>query len=86
MQIKVTGGELSQLELDAYKQRAQEKYPHESLESLDIHVDGDFVDLTYHLYPQDFSRIRRITGYLVGDMGRWNNGKRAEEQDRVKHL
>ena len=32
-----------------------------------------------------FSRIRRITGYLVGDMDRWNDAKRAEEKDRVKH-
>ncbi|MCI1981934.1 MAG: anaerobic ribonucleoside triphosphate reductase [Oscillospiraceae bacterium] len=32
-----------------------------------------------------FERIRRITGYLVGTMDRWNNAKRAEERDRVKH-
>ena len=34
---------------------------------------------------QKFERIRRITGYLVGDTDRFNNGKRAEERDRVKH-
>ncbi len=33
-----------------------------------------------------FERIRRITGYLVGTLDRFNNGKRAEEQDRVKHM
>ena len=32
-----------------------------------------------------FERIRRITGYLVGSMDRWNNAKQAEEKDRVKH-
>lgn len=32
-----------------------------------------------------FERIRRITGYLVGTLDRWSNGKRAEERDRVKH-
>ena len=32
-----------------------------------------------------FERIRRITGYLVGDMRRWNNAKKAEERDRIKH-
>ena len=32
-----------------------------------------------------FERIRRITGYLVGTMAKWNNAKRAEERDRVKH-
>ena len=34
---------------------------------------------------QDFERIRRITGYLVGTTDRFNNAKRAEERDRVKH-
>ena len=33
-----------------------------------------------------FERIRRITGYLTGDLNRWNNAKRAEEKDRVKHI
>lgn len=32
-----------------------------------------------------FERVRRITGYLVGDLSRFNNGKRKEEHDRVKH-
>lgn len=32
-----------------------------------------------------FQRIRRITGYLVGDLGRFNDAKRAEVIDRVKH-
>ncbi len=32
-----------------------------------------------------FERIRRITGYLVGTMDKWNNAKKAEERDRVKH-
>ncbi|MBQ8961794.1 MAG: anaerobic ribonucleoside triphosphate reductase [Ruminococcus sp.] len=32
-----------------------------------------------------FDRIRRITGYLVGTLDRFNNGKKAEEHDRVKH-
>ena len=32
-----------------------------------------------------FERIRRITGYLVGTMDQWNDAKRAEEHDRVKH-
>lgn len=32
-----------------------------------------------------FERTRRITGYLVGALDRFNNAKRAEERDRVKH-
>jgi len=33
-----------------------------------------------------FERIRRITGYLVGTTDKFNNAKRAEEKDRVKHM
>ena len=33
-----------------------------------------------------FERIRHITGYLVGTMDKWNDAKKAEERDRVKHL
>ncbi len=32
-----------------------------------------------------FERIRRVTGYLAGDTTRFNNAKRCEEKDRVKH-
>lgn len=32
-----------------------------------------------------FERIRRITGYLVGDLGRFNDAKLSEVYDRVKH-
>ena len=32
-----------------------------------------------------FERVRRITGYLVGTLDRFNDAKRAEERDRVKH-
>ena len=32
-----------------------------------------------------FERIRRVTGYLSGDVKRFNNSKRVEEKDRVKH-
>lgn len=34
---------------------------------------------------QKFERLRRITGYLVGTLDRWNDAKRAEEKARVKH-
>lgn len=38
-----------------------------------------------HWIGGNFERLRRITGYLVGSLERWNDGKRAEEKDRVKH-
>ncbi|MNH66474.1 Anaerobic ribonucleoside-triphosphate reductase [compost metagenome] len=34
---------------------------------------------------ENISRIRRVTGYLVGNLNRFNSGKKAEERDRVKH-
>lgn len=83
--VKVTGGELSQGEIDAYVARAREKYRDKMISAIDISVDGEFVDLTYHWTSVPFERIRRITGYLVGTLDRFNNGKRAEEADRVKH-
>jgi anaerobic ribonucleoside-triphosphate reductase len=33
-----------------------------------------------------FERIRRITGYLVGTLDRFNNAKKKEVEDRVKHM
>lgn len=82
--VKVTGGELSKAEIAVYLDRGKEKYG-KRLIGLDAQVDGEYVELTYHLRPVPFERVRRITGYLVGTLDRFNNGKRAEERDRVKH-
>lgn len=84
--VKVTGGKLPQEEIDAYIGRGKKKYPNAEIIGMDAVVDGDFVELKYHFskYPH-FDRIRRITGYLVGTTDRWNNAKKAEERDRVKH-
>ncbi|MBD9219073.1 MAG: hypothetical protein EGQ35_01955 [Clostridiales bacterium] len=59
--------------------------PERKLETLELTIDGDFVDMKYTFKPVKFDRIRRITGYLVGTMDRWNDAKTAEEHDRVKH-
>lgn len=72
-------------ELRNYLARARENYPHSKLEQLKLEVDGDDVGIHYGFAPQPFERIRRITGYLVGTLDRFNDGKRAEEADRVKH-
>lgn len=83
-EIRVEGGELEQGEINAYIMRAKEKFGREP-RGIDICVDGDYVELTYHIDQVPFQRIRRITGYLVGSLDRFNNAKRAEEFDRVKH-
>ena len=85
MKINVTGGTLPQQEIDYYTEAAMKKYPDRTITAIDFDVDGDSVNCTYHFCDQPFERIRRITGYLVGTLDRFNNAKRAEEADRVKH-
>ena len=50
-----------------------------------IETDVDDVDLTCYTEPVPFERIRRITGYLVCTLERFNDAKRAEVEDRVGH-
>lgn len=71
-------------ELAEYVARGRKKYG-KNLRGIKCEADGDYVNLTYNVREMKFSRLRRITGYLVGDMNRWNNAKRNEEHDRVKH-
>ena len=47
--------------------------------------DDGKVDLGYLFKGEKFERIRRITGYLTGDLNTWNDAKQAEERERVKH-
>ncbi len=63
-----------------------EEHTSTPLKSLSISATGNgSVSLDYVLRPRKFERIRRITGYLVGTIDRWNNAKQAEEHERVKH-
>ncbi|MBQ8380176.1 MAG: hypothetical protein IJX34_05090 [Clostridia bacterium] len=86
MQINITGEHISEEEKNEYVKYVQEKYPDKKIATLNLNINGDFVDLDY-TFENDvpFERIRRITGYLVGTLDRFNDGKRAEEHDRVKH-
>lgn len=84
MNISITGNADSR-EAQNYVDYLQTKY-NRKLESLDINIDGDYVDLNYKFAPVKIERIRRITGYLVGTMDNWNDAKSAEERDRVKHM
>ena len=86
MNVKVIGEQLSQNEIDAYIDYGRKKYSDREIIGMTVKTDGDYVDLQYD-FAKDipFDRIRRITGYLVGTLDRFNNGKRAEERDRVKH-
>lgn len=86
MKINTSGENISQEEINEYVKYVEEKYPDKKIATLDLNVNGDYVDLNY-TFENDvpFERIRRITGYLVGTLDRFNDGKRAEEKDRIKH-
>ena len=81
--VKITG-KCKPDEARAYVDYLEKKY-NRKLKALDIKIDGDEVELRYEFLQMPFERIRRITGYLVGDMSTWNDSKKAEERDRVKH-
>ncbi len=85
--VTVTGIEnISEQEILAYMDYIHQDNQNDEIESLEISAAEDGkVALDYTLRPPQFQRIRRITGYLVGTLDRFNNAKRAEEHDRVKH-
>ncbi|MCM1362259.1 MAG: hypothetical protein NC235_10185 [Clostridiales bacterium] len=85
MKINVIGEAVSQEEIDAYIDYGKKKYSDRIISGMTVKTDGEFVDLQFDFADVPFERIRRITGYLVGTLDRFNNGKRAEEHDRVKH-
>ena len=86
MNVQILNGVLKQEEIDAYVKTAKDKYG-DKLVGLKVNVENDDeVTLTYILKNDvPFERIRRITGYLVGTLDKWNDAKRAEERDSVKH-
>lgn len=86
MTVEVIGGEITAAEKQAYIDHVKAKVGAENvLQKIIIKLDGEYVDLEWYFAPVPFDRIRRITGYLVGTLDRFNDGKRAEVADRVHH-
>jgi len=85
MEVYVTNGEISDFERQEYINCAIESCRGKEIERIDITIDGDYVVLDASVKTVPFDRIRRITGYLVGTTQRFNDAKRVEERDRVKH-
>jgi len=83
-EVRVSNGNITEEEKKAYIAWATEKYGVEPV-SIDIEFDGEFANVHTNLGKKPFERIRRITGYLVGTLDRFNNAKRTEESERVKH-
>ena len=85
MTVTVTGGTLTQAEINAYVDQLKAANPDKYFKTIELTLDGEYVDVNYTYDNVPFERIRRITGYLVGTVDRFYDAKRAEVQDRVKH-
>ena len=86
--VTVTGlKDISQKEIESYISYVKAQEPTGGqLQHLTISSSEDGkIQLDYDLQAPKFERIRRITGYLVGSIDRWNDAKRSEERERVKH-
>ena len=84
MEIKVIGN-ITEEEKEKCIREIKAKNPGKEITSLEIEANGEYLDCHYHFREADFERIRRITGYLVGTLDRFNNATKAEVNDRVKH-
>ena len=85
MKVTVNGGTMPQEEIDEYVRRIRKKHPDRILKDLTLMINGNYVDIEYNYDTVPFERIRRITGYLVGTLDRFNDAKKAEESQRIKH-
>ena len=85
MRIAVINGEMSQQEIKDYLYRLHKKHPDRIIKEITFTISGDYVNIRYIYDTVKFERIRRITGYLVGTLDRFNDAKRTEETERIKH-
>lgn len=91
--MKIDGVEVKVINLENFTEEEAKNYVDyvrerttDPLKSIEIKLcDDGKVDVDYTTQGEKFERIRRITGYLTGDLNSWNNAKRAEEHERVKH-
>lgn len=81
--VRNKGDDIPDEEVKEYVIRGRKR--HANLYAMEVKIQGDEIDLSYFTKPVNFDRIRRITGYLVGSLDRFNNAKRTEVSDRVKH-
>lgn len=75
--------EMSQEEATAYVDNQLQFMPNRPLQALDLSIEGNEVLLRPHY--NTINRVRRITGYL-STIKNFNDAKKAEAHDRVKHV
>ena len=64
----------------------KKKRPDEDVNVIDIQWGDEAAEMMVDYASKQPLRLRRITGYLVGTLDKFNDYKRAEEKDRVKHI
>ena len=86
MTVTVRGGTMCTAEQQAYVEEMRRRHPDKIFTEMTLTIEGDEIRVDYTYEPVPFERIRRITGYLVGTLDRFNNAKRREVDDRVLRL
>ena len=80
MNVVTYGGTLTHEEMKMITEKAKAI---KGCDHVSVTIDGEYLDIDYHIMPM--VRLARITGYLTSDVARWNDAKKAELADRVKH-
>lgn len=81
----ILGGTMEENEKQAYVDRCIKFYGKKPRKII-AKIEGEDVSLEYIFEKIPFDRMRRITGYLVGHLDRWNDHKKVELGDRVSHI
>ena len=78
--------EITDKEKQGYIEYIQNIERNKKIECINVIIDDEgYANIQYKVNPIPFERIRRITGYLTGTTDTWNNAKKSELKDRVKH-
>ena len=85
MKFTTTNGKITLKEKNYILEKIKTENPDKEIESIIVTIDGDYLDVNFTYKTLQFERIRRITGYLVGTLDRFNDAKREEVTDRIRH-
>lgn len=86
VEIKTDVDDMTEEEALQYLRSAEGRTSGKIVKMTIMKAEDNNLDVKYECQKIKFERIRRITGYLVGTLDKWNDAKRAEEKQRVKHL
>ena len=85
MKFTTTNGDITLKEQNYIIDELKAKHPDKEIDNITVTIDGDYLDVNFTYKTLQFERIRRITGYLVGTLDRFNDAKREEVTDRIRH-